>query len=800
MTLVYISLVFVLGIYSGSHIQIPVGPALITISAFLLTAVLLQLIKTTRHIDKLGSIIFILSCIVTFICGLLRFTTTPTGDELQRYIGANNVSITGTICEEPEATNASVKVILSVRDVNGEASAGNLLIRTSRYPTLSYGDLLEVKGELELPPDNLNGFNYRAYLESQGVYTSMYYPHVELILKGQAPQPLQAIYSFRHKLGETLRKSLPEPESSLARGILLGLRGDIPDSLNEAFQHSGTTHILAISGQNMAIIAGIVISIATRLFGKHRPTYLILTLAVLWLYALLAGMSAPVLRAVIMVSIYLLGTYLGRQRSGLTAISFSAAVMIAINTKILWQISFQLSFAAVLGLVLITPKLQDWLSRLAMPKIAVDSLAVGMGAVLATMPLTVYYFGYTSIVTLPATFFASLVLPAVIIITAAVATIGMVWLPAAQVIGWVDWLLLKYFVITVQGFAAIPSASVEIAQIKTWMVSIYYGLLTAVLWLCSKMKRLLPRKDDALSASESLSKSTSSKWAIAVLMTIAVLTWIAVFTMPEAENLQISFIDVGQGDAILIRSPSHHYILIDGGPSPEAICLALGNMLPFWDRNIDMMILTHQHDDHASGLVEIAERYRIGQVLYPPDLLDTKADIDYMQASTELHKTISDRGIRCMSAQAGQIIDIGGAQIEVLNPPEELYQNTDSDIDNNGVALRVSMGEISFLLSADLYCDGELHLSCEHPVLQSTVLKVGHHGSKSSTCSYYLNAVNPQVAIISVGAENRFGHPSEEVLERLDNYVGEDMVFTTIDKGTITFTTDGRQLWVDTEK
>ena len=800
MTLVYISLVFVLGIYFGSHCHIPFGLTLLTIAASLFIAILLQIIRTRRHIHKFGVITIGIACIVTFICGALRFTATPTGDDLQRYIGTENISVTGFISEEPEATNTSLKLILSVEEIGGEPASGNLLVRTSRYPSLEYGDLLSVTGKLELPPDDLNGFNYRAYLEGQGIYTSMYYPNVELVSERQGPQPLQAIYYLRHRLGESLRQSLPEPECSLARGILLGLRGDIPPSLNEAFQRSGTTHILAISGQNMAIIAGIVLSVATRIFGKHRPTYFIITLTILWLYALLAGMSAPVLRAVIMVSVYLLGIYLGRQRSGLTAVAFSAAVMIAIHPKILWQISFQLSFAAVLGLILLTPTLQDWLSRLRMPKVVSDSLAVGLGAILATLPLTAYYFGYTSLVTLPTTFFASLVLPAIIMITAAAAIIGLAWTPAAQVIGWVDWPLLKYFVLVVQGFAAIPHASIEIGQVKAWLVWTYYGLLAAILWLSSELKRLFPRKEAPAKAFESTPVPTPLKWGISALMMIAAVIWAVIFTAPETGKLQVSFIDVGQGDSILIKSPSNHYVLVDGGPNPEATCLALGEELPFWTRNIDMVVLTHQHDDHANGLIEVVQRYIVKQALYPPDQLNKAGDSNYLPGSMELRDTLSNNGIKCVTARAGQIIDIGGAKIEVLNPPEQAYENTDSDIDNNGVVLRVSMGEISFLLSADLYWDGELHLVCDHPVLQSTVLKVGHHGSKSSTRSYFLSAVDPQIAVISVGAGNRFGHPSEETVERLNAYVGEDMVFTTMNQGTITFTTDGKRLWVDTER
>ena len=802
MKLVYISLAFVLGIYFGSHFYIPPGNGLLILAAIPLIAVFLQVVKRIFHMRRLGMFAILVTCVVAFMFGAIRFAAEPAGDDLLRHAGYENVSVTGVIVEEPEATNTSVKLIISVSEIDGEKASGILLVHTSRYPTMEYGDMLNITGALELPPDNFNGFDYRAYLESQGIFTSMFFPDVELISEGQGPQPLQTIHSLRYRLGEALRQSLPEPESSLARGILLGLRGDIPDSLNESFQLSGTTHILAISGQNMAIIAGIVLSIATRLFGKHRPTYFVITLAVLWIYALLAGMSPPVLRAVIMVSIYLLGIYLGRQSSGLTAVAFSASVMIAVNPRILWQISFQLSFAAVVGLMILTPIIQGWLARTRMPKVVSESLSVGLGAILATLPLTAYYFGYTSLVTLPATFFAALVLPAVIVITAIVAIVGVFWIPIAQVIGWIDWLLLKYFILVVQGFAAIPHAAVEIPQVKAWLIWTYYGIITAAIWLGSRIKRrfnLKPSESDMIVID--LSIPTPAKWCIGALSIIALLIWTAAFTAPDSGTMQVTFIDVGQGDSILIKSPSNQYILVDGGAIPEKICVALGEMLPFWDHSIDMVIMTHPHDDHANGLVEVVKRYDVELALLPIDIAQEYKSGDYLPGSQELMETLESNGVECVRAQAGQIIDIGGgATIKVLNPQAVPYEETDSDVDNNGVVLHVAIGEISFMLAADLYWDGELRLVCSQANLDSTVLKACHHGSKSSSRPYWMDAVSPQAAVISVGADNQYSHPNTSIVDRLSEAAGGELVFLTSERGTITFTTDGERLWVETER
>jgi competence protein ComEC len=207
-----------------------------------------------------------------------------------------------------------------------------------------------------------------------------------------------------------------------------------------------------------------------------------------------------------------------------------------------------------------------------------------------------------------------------------------------------------------------------------------------------------------------------------------------------------------------------------------------------------MVVLTHAHDDHVTGLVEMLRRYQVEQVLYPEG-------IEYMSnAYSEWLSVIEEKGIKHDRAQAGQRIDLGGgATLEVLNPPPDFLEGTESDIDNNGVVLHLKMGEISFLLTADLYGYGELYLVCERMELKSTVLQVSHHGSSTSTSEIFLAAVDPQVAVISAGADNPFGHPSDEVMAKLTERLGEDGIYLTSERGTITFTTDGKKLWVETE-
>ncbi len=285
----------------------------------------------------------------------------------------------------------------------------------------------------------------------------------------------------------------------------------------------------------------------------------------------------------------------------------------------------------------------------------------------------------------------------------------------------------------------------------------------------------------------------AQRWLLPLLLLVAILVWLAVLSTPEPQ-LVVSFLDVGQGDAIFIQTPSRQQILVDGGADPEKICLELGKRLPFWDRSIDLIVLTQPQDDHLVGLIEVLRRYKTRQVLDPGVDNNTVAYDEWL-------KLIAEKGIERVIAHAGQQINLShGITIDVLNPQEDLLQDTDSDINNNSVVLRLAWKEISFLLTGDIQEMAEREMLYRGVVSLSTVLKVAHHGSAGSTGDQFLTAVAPQVAVISVGKDNPFGHPAADTLDRIRKTVGAYRVYLTSEQGSITFTTDGERLWVETEK
>jgi len=215
--------------------------------------------------------------------------------------------------------------------------------------------------------------------------------------------------------------------------------------------------------------------------------------------------------------------------------------------------------------------------------------------------------------------------------------------------------------------------------------------------------------------------------------------------------------------------------------------------MPFWDRTIDLVVLTHHSADHVTGLVEVLNRYRVKQVLYLD--LDFKSNI-----YDEWLSLLKEKNIKYTLARAGQQIDLGEVVIEVLNPKIPLLIGTESDIDNNGVVLCLKMGQVSFLLTADMMWERELELITRRANLASTVLKVAHHGSSTLTTAEFLAVISPRLAVISVGGNNPFGHPRDEVMDGLEQKLGQENTYRTAEHGTTEFIIDGGRLWVRVEK
>jgi competence protein ComEC len=763
--------------------------------------------RRTVILAGLGIIILVLSAAHSY-------ASLYTVDEsrIRFYNDRGVVEIRGMVAGDPDVRDKSSRLTLAASaiklDTGWRDVSGKVLVVMPRYPAYRYGDVLQATGEMETPPQ-LDDFDYRGYLAHQGIYATVLYPEVKVFETGRGFPPLAWVYALRGRLAQTLAEVLPEPQASLAQGIVLGIRSNMPQELKDDFSRSGTAHLLAISGVNLSIMVGVLLSIGLWLFGRRYYLYVWLALAVIWLFTLVTGMNPPVVRGAIMASLFLLAEALGRQRSAMAALTLAAAVMVGVSPYILGDASFQLSFLAMAGLIFIYPVFQDLGRRAtaavlgeeggltAAANVIVDTLSATLGAIIAVWPVVAYYFGFVSLVGPLATFLALPALPGVIVTGTLAAVLGLASLAVAQAVGWLAWLFLSYTILVVGGMAAPSMSSVETGPIHPAFLCGYYLALAAVIYgviYRKRLRKLISGSAGRMKAMLNLSSGIShvGRWLIAPLLVLAVLVSYTAATMP-GDELHISFLDVGEGDAVLIQKGSQQ-VLVDGGPSPQSVTRELSRHMPFWDRTIDLLVLTHPHADHLAGLVEVLRRYRVGQVLYP--------DLDYSSPLyDEWLKLLTEKEIKSTPARAGQQISLGdGVIMQVLNPSLPLLAGTESDIDNNSVVLRLSTGNISFLLTSDVMREAEQELVRERADITGIVLKVSHHGSNTSTNPGFLAVVNPRMAVISAGAGNRFGHPSGEVVTRLGEKVGGENIYRTDEHGTIDFTTDGERLWVETSK
>jgi len=807
MPLFYLSLSWLAGIFTGSFIALPVWLLAIPFAAIAPVLLLRRYRKT---------IILAGFCLLIFIAGALRYQSTlrPLDHtQLQFYNDDRIVQFEGMITDAPEIKRSSTVFRFSassimIGDVKSGVS-GDALVRLPFYRELHYGDVLQLKGKLETP-QQFEDFDYKNYLANQGIYSVMNYPSVVILDRDKGLAPLSCLYYVRGKLADSLSRSLPEPQSSLAQAIMLGLRGSIPDSLMQLFYITGTTHLLAISGLNLTIILGIILSTAIWLFGRKNKIYIWLSLVLIWLYTALTGMPATVVRAAIMGSVFLLAEMLGRQRNALAALSLAAALMAAVEPGVLRDVSFQLSFLSMLGLVFMLPYLNKF-SGLAPPthsnpfiaslrKIVLIGSGTALAAILATWPVIAMNFHSFSWVGMPATFFAMPSFPGIIIISIFTAVAGLIWQPLGYLVGWIAWLFLSYFLFILQIFSAIPFAYIQNIKLQPWMALIYYVTLIGVLLAVNNLntvsgflKSSWQKTAGAVIIMKRGSWKTYSIWLLTPLLAGNILIWLAFASLPDG-RLHVSVLDVGQGEATLIRTPLGQNIVIDAGPDVNSACVQLGKELPFWDRKIDLLILTQPQSDHISGSIQLVKNYDVRNVV-----------VSNVHCNAALYKDLKDeiknKPVKMLTVFLGQQIDLGdGILMDVLNPPLTPHQGTDDDINNNSIVLRLHRDNISFLFTADICEETERYLIENRARLNSDVLKIAHHGSRGSTTDSFLAVADPSIAVISAGANNRFGHPHQEVIDRLREHMGSDRIFLTSTCGTIEFITDGQRLWLKTER
>ena len=677
--------------------------------------------------------------------------------------------LVGTVTDDPRPRADRLQLVLGELTVERAGAAhpmaDRLLVWLPRGLDARSGDRLRVTAEVELAED-FDGFAYREYLARQGIGAIARIRDAEVAPASGGPAVAMA--GLRGVLLGGLNDLVPEPEAALGAGILLGVRSSIAPEINDAFAAAGLTHVVAISGWNIAIVTALVLALVRPLERRRggRWTTALLAASAVGGYVILTGASPSVVRAALMAGAMLVGRLGGSRAHATSALGLAALLMLLAAPAVLWDVGFQLSLLATAGLIWYGRGIEDRLRR--WPAWLREPVALTLAAQVTTLPVILVNFERLSLV---APLSNVLVVPIVplAMLTSALASIGGLVVTAvggaagdllAWVLGGSAWLVLRAMIAIGQLSAAIPLASVE-ATVPGPLAVAWYPLLALAAWATrDEPAGARPVVDEAMTGTMvALGRLLRPLPATATL--VGILVAITVATAPDG-RLHVTTLDIGQGDAILVRTPNGRTMLVDGGPDPELTLRRLGANLPFHARRIDLMVLSHPHQDHVAGLVEVLDRFRVGALLH--------AGIGFENAAYErLLTDAGEAGIPIRLARAGASVALDTATtVEVIYPSETdaAMPLPEGDINNGSVVLLLRHGGFGALLTGDAEAPVEATLVSRglEPI---DLLKVGHHGSTSATTPALLAATRPSAAVISSGEGNEYGHPAPETLAAL---------------------------------
>jgi competence protein ComEC len=720
------------------------------------------------------------------------------------------VVVEGWLYREPERFPRRARLYLEASQVwhNGASrpAEGKILL-TVRSPSRPwrYGDRIRSPLRLRIPRNfsTPGSFDYEGYLARQGIYLSAFLwddRHIEH--RGEQGNPVRRrIEQARRTIRAFFQDHLDEQTAAVLRAIIIGDTGGLGSDLRDTFSRAGVAHVLAISGLHIGLVAVAAYGAWWWILGRSRTVLLrwtmpklaaLLTIPPVLLYASLAGGNIATWRATIMVLVHLLAILLDRHREVYRSLALAALLISLLWPGALLDISFQLSFLAMLAIFVGMERFAWWWDRLREHKLfglpssyerrlrwMVAYVAVSACALVGTAPLTALHFNQVTVVGLVANLAVVPLLGSMAVILGLLAA-GLVFLHTgtAAVVLLGAGLVTQLGVWVVTEIASWPYAALSVVTPSLGELALCYGLLAC---LCTS------------ACSWRSAKARYCFLLLLILLCIDGAAWI--WHRHFRSHLRVTFLDVGQGDAAVVEFPGSPVMVIDGGgfasedfDSGEAI------LAPFlWSRKISRvhtLVMSHPQLDHYGGLAFLVERFAVREFWWTGERA-TSERFARLEALLRQHKVT----MRLLCRDEAPITTISGVRIHVLHPP---CQPSRLETNNASLVLRLSHGTVDVLFTGDIEAPAEQVLLSASLPLTSEIVKVPHHGSRTSSTQAFIEAVAPQVAVISLGAYNRFHFPAPEVLQRYERY-GSRVVRTDQD-GTIFLRSDGQSYHIDTRR
>ncbi|WP_306535151.1 DNA internalization-related competence protein ComEC/Rec2 [Geobacter sp.] len=703
------------------------------------------------------------------------------------------VIVEGVVCARPEVDGTGSRLIVEVerflRDGKPVPATGRLLvfIREGRGGVLT-GDRVRFETRIRQPLNfGLPGeFDYRRHLAYREIFATASVRSADdiLLMREAVAYPVQRWFDrLAAELGNFIGSRFPA-EGGVLRAILVGERGYVSDGTEDAYARAGVNHILSISGFHVGVIALTIHYLLLCLLARSeflalrlnlRHTVLVATLPPVVFYLFLAGLAPATVRSVVMIVVVTLAFILERETDPLNTLMVAAFGILMVTPQALFDISFQLSFLAIWGMLLLIPLCMEPFSsvREGVTKKLLLFVAASAAATMVTMLPVVHTFHRASVAGLIGNFVA---------------------VP-----------LLGYGAV-VAGFAALPLISVLpgaaefLLGVAAWFVRVSDGIITVVARIPPLPVRSVTLTDLVVLylalLALSLTKGTRTQLALCTGSVGLILMLHLPAQADSPSKLTVTFFSVGQGESTLITFPDGKRMLVDGGGSLHEGGMDVGERLlapALWSLGVDrldVVVLTHPHPDHIKGLVSIASQFPIGE-FWESGVTTPFGD------HGELRAVLAERGVPVRRiTSSSPPLAIGAVRIEPLAPAFRPPAEPECDQNDDSLVFTLEYGNFSMLFTGDIGRNAEERLLADPAKLRCTVLKVPHHGSRHSSSPRFLDAVSPRLALISAGVRNSFGLPSPETLSRLQER-GVAVCRTDLN-GTIEVASDGTGYTVQT--
>ena len=809
---------FVVGLVCGQKIFLPLSFS-VSVTAFCLVLILMRILRRQPAVF-IPPVLFLFSGWLAMTG--YAFPSFPAG-HVFHFAGDTQWTITGTIIDAPASGAGRRIFFLNVRRLgHGRRhirATGNLRVTVygTEGPDLAYGSLIRFTGRIIKIANfkNPGRFDYERFMAFRKVFGLTYTEAagVEILSPGSIGGWRPVIEGLREKIAGLIEKSGPGVQTAILKALIVGRRDGLSARVREVFSRTGASHLLAISGLHVGIVAGLVFFALARIFafipfltwrGWVNKWAAVCALPCVIGYGLLAGMSPATQRAVIMVVVFLVAPVTGRRHQLMNTLALAALIILAVHPPSLFAVSFQLSFAAVFFIILGMNAAEGLLNRFKTRwgKGVAGFMLVSFFAIAGTSPLTAHYFNQVSWIGLLTNCF---MIP---LIGFTVVPLG---LAGAAVIGISPGLSLLVFkvcggilsqVYTVMAkIADLPGVASTMVTPGLIEMACYYAFLWATIILVGHRRTYVPGGGEGRSPVISLKAQITLAMALTAAAVLVVDAGYWVHRRFLHNDLRVTILDVGQGNAAVLELPGGKCLLIDGGGFTGSSTFDVGQRIvaPFlWRkkiRTVNTIVLTHPDTDHLGGLIYIADNFHVETVWSTGESADTENYHRFLRVVEENRIHMPDL------ARLEKGLIINSVRFEIFYPPDDFMTRKKVQpwrtTNNNSLVTRVSLGDISFLFPGDIMAIGERELAVEAGRrLASTVLMAPHHGSRTSSTAFFLSMVRPKVVVVSAGRYNRFGCPCPEVLARYAA-VGAEIFRTDVD-GAVVMSTRGETLRVRT--